>query len=568
MSSSQRGVVITVACVALALALYSFQFSGGWRFDDGHHLAFLSYYSHFEYIYRPEAARLQSGAHYTPFNILTYDLAHRLAPFSKPALFYAFHITLIGLAAAALYAYLNVVAGRVGAIFGAAIFLCGFPVAGMSGQLMVGHYVVGFAFAGLCLYFYERTAQGGFSPLAILFYFLACLSKEIFLPLILFPALDPRFDFRQRVYRVIPWLAAGALFWLLRTLVVASIVGGYNDGLLVNPLAALNDIVGGLYAYATINAGTAVVCLLLAMCCGLTIASLWQRFGGLATMMIAGGAIAGTLLPLMPVALQVSPQVPVEIRLLSGVWFVLSMAAAVALGNVTRWTGVRHARPILASTVALATVWSSVSFVRTAPLFRLGHEFDAVTRYLTGDQGCYLVDKYGWSSWLFDLNRAVQPQTPPPLMARREILNLVGEPGHPICEFDNVGIHAAGKVEVNSGCVADERLSLDFAYNGSHVAMNFGPDHGGIYYLEVPGEYFLKLPANFIMPYPDRTRLEVFRLLRIMDSGAVACSPFLHFDPESHPTLQWEGSRSFQPISRARIGRSAPQGHSLTSTSR
>ena len=457
-------------------------------------------------------------------------------------MFYVFHISLIGLAAAALYSYLSLVAGRAGAIFGAVIFLCGFPIAGMSGQLMVGHYIVGFAFSGLCLYFYERTARDGFSPLAVLFYFLACLSKEIFLPLILFPALDPRFGLRQRIYRTIPWFAAAALFWLLRTFVVANVVGGFNDSLPVNPLTALNDMLGGLHAYATMNAGTAVMCLLITVCCGLTIASLWQRFGALPTMMIVSGAIAGTLLPLMPVALQVSPLVPVEIRLLSGIWFVLSMAAAMALGNVGGWTGARQLRPFLAGTVAVATAWSSINYARTAPLFLFGREFDTVTRYLVEHNGCYLVDKYGWSSWLYDLNRAVQPQSAPPLMAPREILNVVGEPGHPICEFDSAGIHAAGKVEANSGCVADERLALDFVYNGSHLAMNFGPDNESTYYVEVPGAYFLNLPANFIMPYPDRQRLKDFRLLKIHADGTVACSPLLHFDPASQPHLRWRAS--------------------------
>ncbi len=49
----------------------------------------------------------------------------------------------------------------------------------------------------------------------------------------------------------------------------------------------------------------------------------------------------------------------------------------------------------------------------------------------------------------------------------------------------------------------------------------------------MPGAYFLNLPANFIMPYPDRQRLKDFRLLKINADGTVVCSPLLHFDPTS-----------------------------------
>ncbi len=539
-----RELLIVVAWIVLALSAYQFQLSGGWRFDDGHHLAFLIQYNHFEYIYDPGAARLQSGAHYTPFNILTYDLAHRLVPFTKPVWFYAFHIALIGLATATLHLYLRLITGWIAATCGAAVFLLGFPITGMSGQLMVGHYVIGFGFGGLCLYCYERGARDNrFYPLAVGLYFLACLCKEIFLPLILFPALDPRFGLRQRIRRTLPWLGAATLFWLLRTLVVANAVGGYNDGLPVRPLAALEAIVAGLHAYATMSTGAVIMSLLLAFCCVLTFATLWRRFDLPAATTISAAAIAGTMLPLTPVALQVSPHAPTEIRLLSGIWFMLSIAAAVALSSVS----IRNTsplRPFMASTMVLATVWASISYVRNAPLFPLGHEFDNVTRHLIERDTCYLHDKYGWSSWLYDLNRAMWPQSPPPLMAPLEILDTVGKPGHPICEFNSEGVRATGKVEATSGCVSDEELSVELAYNGSHLVMNFGPDRGSVYYVEVPDAYFLKLPASFTMPYPDRQRLKDFRLLKINSDGVVACSPVLHFDPAVQPYMQWSSAVS------------------------
>ena len=540
LSALLLGALIVIAWVLLGFLLYGFQLSGGWRFDDGHHLGFLSQYSNFEYIYNPEAARLQSGAHYTPFNILTYDLIHRLVPLTAPVWFYAFHIVLIGVATSALFLYLNLAIGRIGAICGAAVFIAGFPVAGMSGQLMVGHYVIGFGFAGLCLYFYERAAQEDrYSFLAVALFFLACLSKEIFLPLILFIALDPRFTFRRRLVRVLPWLAAVLAFWSLRTWVVGKVVGGYNDGLPVPPLIAVTDILEGLYAYGTMTIGAVVMSLLVVACGLIAFISLLQRFGPLNTAIIAGGAICGIFLPLLPVAPQVSPQAPTEIRLVSGLWFVLSLAVGFAMSKVAILSTVRQMRILVGGMVILVTTWATVGYVRISPLFPFGREFDAVSQHLFSRNACYIVDKYGWSSWLYDLNRAVWPQSSPPLMAPREILNAVGMPGHPICEFDSAGMRGAGEVEAKQRCVTDGSLSLNFFYNGSHLIMNFGPSSESIYYIEVPGAYYLKLPAEFTMPFPDKKRLKVFRLMKINKHGKIDCSPILHFDPEAQPKLHW-----------------------------
>ena len=535
-----RRAAVALGWVLLAVAVYSFQLSGGWRFDDGHHLAFLAQHSHFEYIYDFKAARLQSGAHYTPFNILTYDILNRFVPLTEPAWFYAFHITLIGLASAALYAYLGLLTGRAGATTGTIVFLFGFPIAGMSGQLMVGHYIIGFGFAALCLYCFERAVRESRPPLlAIIFYFLACLSKEIFLPLILFPALDPRCPLQQRFMHTLPWLAAGSLFWLLRTLVVANFVGGYNDGLPAPPLTAAEDVIGGIYAYGSMTVTAAIMSLVLVACCLISVRFLWKRFGLTTTALISAGAVAGTLLPLIPVALQVSPNTPTDVRLLSGIWFILAVAAAVAVCSITELTGLRGPRYALSGLIVLTTGWATIDYVRTAPLFPFGHEFDAVTRYLVDRKACYLAANYGGSSWLDDLNRAMRPHSPPPLMAPREILNIRGKPGHAICEFDSTGVRQVGWVPMNSQCVMNQPLSLGFTYTGSHLLMKFGPDPDSLYYIEVPGDYFLKLPADFIMAYPDKLRLANFRLLKINTNGTVACSPLLHFDPAVEQNLRW-----------------------------
>lgn len=165
------------------MLLFSQQLGAGWRFDDPHHLAFLSGYRQFEYFYDPAVARLQSGAHFTPFNIWTYDIASRIFPVGQPAGFYALHLALIGLAGGLLCRFLEPRQGLGAAWVAAVVFLAGFPVAAISGQLMVGHYLTGLCFALLCLITF-RPQDARVSWLSVAFYFLACLSKEVYVPLI------------------------------------------------------------------------------------------------------------------------------------------------------------------------------------------------------------------------------------------------------------------------------------------------------------------------------------------------------------------------------------------------
>lgn len=95
---------------------------------------------------------------------------------------------------------------------------------------MVGHYILGFVFAGLFVYSYSMNQlQRKAFVWAMAFYFLACLSKEVFVPLIALPLLDPRDSIPIRLRRLLLLVMVFLGYWIVRAVMIQQAVGGYND---------------------------------------------------------------------------------------------------------------------------------------------------------------------------------------------------------------------------------------------------------------------------------------------------------------------------------------------------
>lgn len=525
----------------ITVSIYSFQLSGGWRFDDAHHLLFLSQHTAFEYIYQPIAARMQSGAHYTPFNILTYDLAHRLFSFQQPAGFYGLHLLLLGTGVVAVFLYLSRLVGLTAAVTGALFFLLGFPIAGISGQLMVGHYVLGFIFSGFSLYYYDiAVCDKRISIRSLLLYFLACISKEIFVPLIAIVMIDPRVPIKNRVHSTMAYVAAAALFWTVRALIVGTFFGGYNNGLPVPLGDGLKTIFTGILDYFILTpdgiaAGT-ISCVVI----GIAAYASLRNFGPTATLLIAVGVFGMLFAPLLPVSLQIGPKAPTEIRLLTMVWWFVAFCAAISLQFVRQRTGILSAS-MLALLILAALSWNTTHYLKHGELAAVERQFDSFTYYVFNKIPCNLVDTHGWSSWTHDLYGAVWPGLSHPVIAVEEIIRVIAAPGSKICRYKNNRIvEDHGKFERNIFCNFGAPLRVRLHHDGVYVDFAFGPEEHGIYYLEVPGKYFLELPVRLTGAMPNLLRFENLRILRVTKGGGVICSPLLHFLPMSEPTLVWQ----------------------------
>ena len=519
----------------LPLFLFSQQLGAGWRFDDPHHLAFLSGYRHFEYFYDPAVARLQSGAHFTPFNIWTYDIASRIFPLGQPAGFYAFHLALIGLAGALLCRFLEPRQGLGAAWVAAVVFLAGFPVAVISGQLMVGHYLTGLCFALLCLITF-RAEDARVSWLSVAFYFLACLSKEVYVPLIFLLALQAR---QRPVAKLVPYVAALLVFLGCRYLVIGQMVGGYNEKA---PLAeAVMQLLGGSLLGFFGQSATHSVLLAGA------VAGAWVFWREQSRQQGAGRALLGALLvaagvlgPLLAVYRQVGVHAPGDVRLLLVFWGVCACCCAALLHALMAPGRARVAAAVVALGLIASAVVTGRQVLHTGALAQLNQQFDLFSEYVTEGHACHLVDsEHGWSSWAHDLQRmAAHPDMAWRRVAAAPLLDVLVPDHAPVCRMEGGRIVLAGHTTARA-CAPDAHVSGRFWYDGANLHARFGPEANATYYLEVPGRYVLKLPSRFYGPLPQVDRFKNFRVYRVLDDGAIACSPALQFDPEDEPELTW-----------------------------
>ena len=526
--------------ISATFILYGFQLTGGWRFDDFHHLLFLTQHQSFEYTYLPEAIRLQSGAHYTPFNILTYDLAHRLFPLNYPSGFYALHLMLLGLACAALYSALSRSLPVWASILGASAFLIGFPTSGISAQLMTGHYVIGFIFSGLFLYHYERsTRQRTPLTLSILFYFLACASKEIFAPLIAIIAIDPRRSLNQRIRLTLLYFFALAAYIILRSLMIGQTIGGYNDGFGNAIPHAIQTIISGIIAhYTSTNSGILLGLISLIVVSHAATSSIYNH-GLRATLLIAAGLFAVIVVPLIPVANQVSPNSPTEIRLMTLYWWLFAIISAISTSIAARQWG-KTSATIYGLIIIASIAWNTKNHIDHGQLSAINKKFDAYSEYALDQKNCHLIDDMGWSSALADLQTAIYPDRKRSIVAPIEIIQTLGKPGDAICKLENGEITQTGFIDKAKPCDTNARLGAKLHFNGSHITFNFESDETDPwYYIEVPDQYMLKLHDGLKGPWPNHDRLQTFRVLKITSSGNVTCSPMLHFKPDASPELTW-----------------------------
>lgn len=526
--------------VAVAFILYGFQLSGSWRFDDGHHLLFLSKNFNLNYFYSPDAAILQSGAHYTPFNIFTYDLAHRFFTFQHPEGFYVFHLVLLGIATGALFLCLSLVTSFWPALLGTTFFILGFPIAGISGQLMVGHYVTGYIFAGLCLYFYERALRNrSFSSASVIFYFLACLCKEIFVPLIAIFLIDPRQPIRERIRHIAIYGAALVLFWIIRTIMVQQVVGGYNDVLQTPLNQVLKNILSGFISYFFGTRSGSALGTLCVLALAVSLYAAFKRFGLWATLFISAGVLGIIVVPLLPVSFQIGPKTPVEIRLITMFWWLMAFATTLATAYILKRFGMKTFFVCGGFFLAVLS-WNTTQYIKHGELASTAKQFDAFSNYVIHKTPCHLIDNMGWSSAVNDLYAAIWPGQRHPIVGPLEIIQLEGKPGEKICRYENNSIVMVGEINGQKTCDMTAPLGVTLTYNGSHLTFSFTSNDPGTYYFEVPNKYFLALPSKLTGTYPDKTRFANFRVLKIMKTGEVTCSSLLHFIPSVSPILHWQ----------------------------
>ena len=152
-----------------------------WLWDDPQHLYGAMQFRVGEHFTSPAAWRELTSASFTPMLALAYETD--LALFGvNPRWFYAHHLIVFALAILALYAYVRTFATEVVALLAAAAVALSQPAFTVATLLMDRHYVEGMLFAALALILFRRE-HGAAAASAAVLYLIACIEKEVFVPL-------------------------------------------------------------------------------------------------------------------------------------------------------------------------------------------------------------------------------------------------------------------------------------------------------------------------------------------------------------------------------------------------
>ena len=516
--------------------LYRPLLDAGWRYDDGHHLLFANRYSPWEYFFVPEIARLQSGAHFTPFNVLVYELCLNFGS-GRPGLGYAFHLGLIGLITGLLWRYLSTLHDQRAAWAGSLLFITGFPVIGVSHQLMTGHYLIGAVFFLIFLIRYETYSRHQKRPDWILCaaYFLACLSKEVY---IVAPALL-LFDHRlcKRIPHLIALSATLAFFWTIRTWVIQRVIGGYSNQLRLGQLGdSAGILLSGIINRALeFRIGYALVVLI---AFALLIAFIqFQRNHGWPKSISTGAVLTlACFAPLLPVAYNLTPGHHSEIRLLFFSWLVLS----VVIGGLAARTQ-SHSIWVAAACVSVSFAYSLL-YVKDSGLIKESRRFDIFSDYVLARPDCHLIDSYGWSSWAAELAQGRNAPLGAWMVASEPVLHALAKAGTPICSGDKGKLRVTGVVDPKHIHIDEQsQFAISIDYTGSHATVHLESEiHGSLVFYKA-NQFLLYIAPELMYPLPDPTRFNNFRPLLISDDGnSVVIGPELNFSPLVPGTWRWE----------------------------
>ncbi|HEV8238780.1 MAG TPA: hypothetical protein VGS57_05395 [Thermoanaerobaculia bacterium] len=341
-----------LSLLALTWALYGGATRLWWLDDDFFNLRFVRAFSPRDYCLDPAVWQSLPFRMLTPLLFVSYD-ADLTAFGAAPRAFYFHQLAALVLAAVALYALLRAWIEPRWALFAAATFVAGAPLANLATSIMARHYLECLALIFLAGVAWMRSlrapnagASGWWSMVSAVLWFAASLAKEIAVPLLLLLPLVPAGTFAIRLRRLAPHGVALAVYVVYRRFLMGALVGGYGwvveredwpRTLAMLPLRIGRELLGAPSAAAWI----ALVVLLAGIALGVR-----TRRAAL----LLGLAVLLALLPLVPVAAEVKaryaalPWTVIVVafacsarRLRRGAWLAAAVAVTLLVANRVTW---------------------------------------------------------------------------------------------------------------------------------------------------------------------------------------------------------------------------------------
>jgi len=229
--SALRTALPPLLLVAFVVLRYHSITSLFWMIDDTQILKHAIVYRPWQHLFDPDAWQIFSAVNFTPWLPLSFLLDWKLFGLN-PSGFYYHQLISLCLTAASAYLVFRLWLSEWLSFLGVLLFFASPPVADSAQLLMVRHYIEGLLFSLLSVYLFVKGLRENrfvFAMAGALFYLMAILSKEIYVPLVCILLIIPEKTFAQRLrYASFP-IAFVILYVFLRQMMIGHLAGGYGD---------------------------------------------------------------------------------------------------------------------------------------------------------------------------------------------------------------------------------------------------------------------------------------------------------------------------------------------------
>ncbi|OQX25699.1 MAG: hypothetical protein BWK80_14240 [Desulfobacteraceae bacterium IS3] len=526
--------LVAAACpVFLFWILYHSALNGWWLYDDPCHLVYVLKNGLFSAFYAPDKGF--SYANFTPMEPLSLGIDFHISGFD-PKGFYWHQLLSFSGAVLAGYILLSRFFSPLFSSFILSLFVTSQPSCDAVFTLMVRHYVEGLMFTLISIHLFAAALekkQLKWAYIGAFFYLSACLSKELYVPLVVILLFFPEIsiNIRSRLKFLYPYFGVILIYiiWRLYMLRPQALISGYS-----HVSTGLNDFLSLHISMVNLMGRRFIITCFLSLIFLLKI----RKRSLKKNMTLLVFAIC-CLLPIVPVISILSS------RYLFVFSFLLCVCAGLSLQHIAEWSWIKPYRNIVVSFIGITLIlinsfsvqniisnsWTVWDRMKAEGNFLL-HHHDSDIMLLTEFGHCYEA--------FYELRKEILRLPPGPSYCRG---------GDEICTY----LHPDKKLYKYNGeqfilydkTLADKsnpeewgqrkEMSVDISYKNEFIEWQFGPYSQGTYMLFAKIEELGNLP---FLPLQRRGKTKykidmnnVYFIVKYQSSeGWETYSPRLKFD--------------------------------------
>lgn len=471
--------------VILLWILYHHTLRNWWLIDDPCHLFYISQNGIYPAFFDP--ARGFSPINFTPWEPLSLGIDYLMFGFN-PLPFYWHHMLSLSILLLCANAILLRFLSPFVAALSLSLFVASVPLCDAANHLMTRHYIEGLIFALVSIYLFMKAQEkddANFFYGSAFFYFLACLAKEVYVPLIVIMMAFPPPMMKSRLKSLYPFLvvAVGYTLWRFYMLNSSGMLSAYphipvtGKDILYLPLSIIKTM-------GWDNIGQLMLAGLLSMAFVLYIVkNNWRS-----NVFILLFAIC-VILPIMPVASTLYSR---YLFLFSFVYFI---GIGLGLQYLCEAPFLRTFKTEMVVVIAVVSIMVSVFHVQKniRGWQAYGKEISVEGKFLlyNNDPNNLLVTKHGHCYWAFSaLRKTVLGLPQGASYCIRDCICPYIYPDKQVWVNINGQLFKySGKMDIETpeNCGDKRELKIDFSYTNGKLNWQFGPYREGKYSIFLKG---------------------------------------------------------------------------------